>query len=259
MTGSTSLDKALKQLVSAQSTILLSTCINEDRERLRQRYAYLAFVFTAGQGMAVDWFANADECKWQGVTCNGGRISLLKLYNQGLSGSIPVDVGLLYDMTYFRVYTNGLGGSLPSSIGNWTGLTYINIGSNSLVGSLPFSIGKWTGLKSFYASDNQLVGALPSSIGTWKSLNNFYVSSNRFTGTVPTTISSWTAIQQAHFEFNSFHGTLPPVGNSFCPQKPSTFGEMYADCRPTAISPPEIICTCCSHCCDDSICYFQRS
>jgi hypothetical protein len=226
--GLTSLDKALKQLVSAQSKILLSTCVDEDRARLRQRYAYLAFVFTTGNGNEVSWFENADECKWEGLTCNGGRISQIDFYKKGLTGTIPVDVGLWYNLTLFRVTFDGLTGSLPSSIGKWTGLTYFNVANNALRGSLPSSNGEWTGL------------------------NKIYLQSNQFTGTVPKNVSSWTAIQSVFFHDNSFNGIMPQLGSTFCP-KNTSIGDMTSDCLPSANLPPEIICKCCSFCCTPGI------
>jgi hypothetical protein len=278
MSGSTSLEKALQQLVNAQSTILLSTCIIEDRDHLRQRYAYLALVFTAGQGMAVDWFADADECQWKGVGCSGAKISKIDLVNKGLTGTIPVDVGLWYDLTYFRVFFNALTGSLPSSIGRWTGLTHFNLGYNALRGSLPSSIGEWTGLTYFNVASNQLGGSLdssigkwndliyfnvrsnqmggplPSSIGAWTGLNEIYLRDNQFTGTVPKNVSSWTAIQTVYFNDNSFNGIMPQLGSTFCP-KNTSIGVFYSDCSPFANSPPEIICKCCSRCCAASFCF----
>jgi hypothetical protein len=229
MSGSTSSEKALQQLVNAQSTILLSTCIHEDREQLRQRYAYLALVLTAGKGNEVTWFANADECQWKGVGCTGAKISKIDLGEKGLTGTIPVDVGLWYDLTYFRVFFNSLRGSLPSSIGEWTGLTYLNLGYNALRGSLPSSIGEWTGLTYFNVENNQ------------------------FTGTVPKNVSSWTAIQNVYFQDNSFNGIMPQLGSTFCPKSTSK-GLFWSDCAPSANSPPEIICKCCSRCCADSTC-----
>jgi hypothetical protein len=278
ISGSTWLDKALLQLVNAQSTILLSTCIDEDRERLRQRYAYLAFVFTAGKALIVSWFDDANECQWHGVACNGAMISSINLNNQGLAGSIPADVGLWNSITIFRAYMNRLGGSLPSSIGNWADLTIFNVATNALGGSLPSSIGKWTsltyfvarnnqlsgtlpsfigkwtGLKAFSVLSNRLGGSLPTSIGAWTGLTEIYLRDNQFTGTVPMSVSNWTAIETAYFNSNSFNGIMPPVGKTFCPKNTSV-GVFYSDCSPYANSPPAIICKCCSRCCAFDFCF----
>jgi hypothetical protein len=254
MSGSESLDLALQQLVKAQSTILLSTCIDEDRGRLRQRYAYLAFVFTTGRGTATNWYANADECQWQGVTCSAGQISKIELMNQGLAGSIPADVGLWNSISVFRVFTNGLRGSLPSSIGRWTGLTNFFASNNQLNGALPSVIGKWTALKIFTVLGNQLGGSLPSTIGAWTGLTEIYLRGNQFTGAVPKSVSNWTALEMAYFNSNSFTGIMPPVGNTFCP-KNTSIGVFLADCAPFGNSPPAIICKCCSRCCASGFCF----
>jgi hypothetical protein len=161
MSGSTSSDKAVQQLVNAQSTILLSTCIDEDREQLRQHYAYLAFVFVAGKGNEVTWFANADECKWQGVECEGARISRIILPKKGLTGTIPVDVGLWYNLTVFHVFKNNLRGSLPSSIGAWTGLTQLSLWDNQFTGTVSTNVASWTAIQVAYFYFNSFNGTMP--------------------------------------------------------------------------------------------------
>jgi len=39
-------------------------------------------------------------CAWDGVTCDGGRVTRLDLSSNSLSGTIPSEVGLLTKMTW---------------------------------------------------------------------------------------------------------------------------------------------------------------
>jgi Leucine-rich repeat (LRR) protein len=209
LSGSTSSEKALQQLVSAQNTTLLNACLDDDRDRLRQRYAYLAFVFATGKENEKSWFDEANECQWQGVACVAARISTIDLFNQGLFGTISVDVGLWYDLKNFSVPRNALQGSLPLSVGNWTGLTNFEVNRNKLGGSLPSSIGKWTGLTSFNASINQLGGSLPSSIGAFTGLTLFNVAGNLLQGALPSSIGAWTNLTSFNVANNLLEGPLP--------------------------------------------------
>jgi hypothetical protein len=223
--------------------VQLSTCIAADTVRLRQRYAYLALVFSAGKGSAMDWFATTSECSWTGIACTvNNAVAVLLLNGKGLKGIIPADVGLWTGLLYFFVSDNQLGGSLPSSIGLWTGLIRFEAYGNQLGGSLPSSIGKWTGLTDFSVKNNSFAGSLPSSIGLWTSIIYFDVGMNKMTGTIPKEVMKWTSIQFAYFDINKFNGTMPSIGGNFCPNSGSE-GFLGADCLA-----PEIACDCCNLC-----------
>jgi Leucine-rich repeat (LRR) protein len=219
LSGTTPLDKALQHLVASNndSLVQLSTCLDADKSRLNQRFAYLAFAFSTGKGGA-DWFDVPNECQWKRVTCNGnGAVTHLNFHETDLIGTIPDDVGL------------------------WTSLTLFGADRNSLVGSLPSSIGFWTSLTQFDVSHNSLTGSLPSSIGLWTDLLEFFISNNKFTGTVPADVSSWQSMQRAYFFDNMFNGTMPAFGNGFCPNN-GKGDDLFADCK------SEIFCECCNIC-----------
>jgi hypothetical protein len=223
--GGAPLDRALKELNESNSRVgvQLLTCVEADKDRLRQRFAYYALIYSVG-GLTA-WFDNSDECAWNGIQCTSGRVTALNLGDNGLGGTIPADVALWTNLTSFTLRENG--------------------GVN---GVLPTSIGAWTNLQTFKVDKCQLGGSLPSTIGIWRNLTNFAVYSNRLTGTVPTELSKWTAITEAYFDDNSFNGTMPPIGSSFCPKNTSA-GVLWADCKPPDA---EIACACCSKCCDAS-------
>jgi hypothetical protein len=56
--GTTALDLALQQLVASNANpgVSLSTCTVDGQERLSQRFAYLAFAFSTGQGGLLTFF-----------------------------------------------------------------------------------------------------------------------------------------------------------------------------------------------------------
>jgi hypothetical protein len=144
-TGVTPLDKALKELNESNSRVgvQLSTCVEADKERLRQRFAYYALIYSAAGNPA--WFNNSNECAWNGIQCsNNSRFSSFALAESGFSGTIPADVGLWVDLTAFNVRENaGLNGTLPMSIGAWTNLQFFRVDKCTLEDHchLPLEIG----------------------------------------------------------------------------------------------------------------------
>jgi hypothetical protein len=165
LSGTTPLDRALQYLVSSNKSprVQLDTCIQADKDRLYQRFAYLALVFSAGKDLATDWYDDANECQWTGVSCTGKTITGLALNRQGLQGSIPDDVGLWTGLTTFDVGSNQLGGSLPSSIGSWTNVTYVDVHDNRLSGTIPNDVSQWKSITEASFSHNTFVGSMPRS------------------------------------------------------------------------------------------------
>jgi hypothetical protein len=206
-----------------QTGVQLSTCIALHKERLQQRFAYLALQHSTGAGSIASMSDDPPECSWEGVACsNIGRMTDIYLGDRTLKGSIPADVGL------------------------WTSLMVLELQNNELTRSLPSSIGAWTGMMSFDVSNNRLNGTLPTTIGTWSRLRKYAVNKNGFVNLarIP---NQWTALQEAYLQGSQFQ-TIDP-GVSFCPATLNT-GTMSADCTAQAPSPPEVFCPCCNICCD---------
>jgi hypothetical protein len=164
MKGGTLLENALQQLVISnnQPGVQLSACIVEDKERLRHRFAYLAFIFSMGKASEVTWYDNIDECSWQGVTCANQRISRLRFVAMSLRGSIPADVGFWsFRLLYFNIFGNMVTGVLPTSIGRWYNLENFEVGRNKLTGSVPAELSEWRNIQKVYFNENGFSGTMP--------------------------------------------------------------------------------------------------
>ena len=92
----------------------------------------------------------------------------LKLFYNGLTGSIPPEIGNLTNLTYLNLYDNQLTGEIPSEIGNLTNLSYLYLFSNQLTGEIPESICdlnvNWSNSDLFRIYENQLCPPYPSCI-----------------------------------------------------------------------------------------------
>jgi len=92
----------------------------------------------------------------------------LDLGSQGLTGSIPPEIGDLTNLRHLYLYNNQLTGSIPSEIGNLTNLTYLRLSSNQLTGEIPESICdlnlNWSSSSSFNITNNQLCPPYPTCV-----------------------------------------------------------------------------------------------
>ena len=92
----------------------------------------------------------------------------LHLGNNGLTGSIPPEIGSFINLNYLGLYLNQLTGSIPPEIGNLTNLTHLNLRYNQLNGEIPESLCdlniNWSSSWSFTIYNNQLCPPYPSCI-----------------------------------------------------------------------------------------------
>ena len=190
--------------------------------RIFQLYA-LAVVFYSTGGPSswtqkTGWLEADDECTWfsrsNRETCdsNGNYLSL-DLSVNGLTGSIPKDIGLLSTLVRLDIAGvdnfPGLIGPIPTEIGNLVSLETLNLESNSLTGQLPREISSLKNVKSLSVASNSISGLLPSTIGDLSSIEQIDLSSNSFTGVIPEEMGSLSLLARLSVQNNRFIGELP--------------------------------------------------
>ena len=80
----------------------------------------------------------------------------------------------------------GLSGSIPAEIGCLTNIYDLRLGTNLLIGAIPPEIGNLTNLNKLYLNDNQLTGEIPAEIGNLTNvINHLYLYTNQLTGEIP--------------------------------------------------------------------------
>jgi hypothetical protein len=226
LNGTTAEDLALQWLANNDTLALVPTS-DDNRARLRQRFALLTWGYKATtkaasagyEFMELKWDLTApNECDWfkdawDGFQCDNGQVT--KILGNRITGTLPPDLSLLTALQSFEVVNSAMVGTIPSSVGLWTNLTYFGI------------------------ADNSMQGTIPSSIGAWTAMNNVDISNNKFTGTIPTTVSAWTALRSGYFSCTNLTGVMPTFGGGFCP-KQGIGRSLVAYCK--------IVCECCSFC-----------
>lgn len=91
-------------------------------------------------GLALDGFAlPGTECSWHGVECSGDNLRRINLTNNGLSGTIPPELGNLTILYQLFLNSNQLTGSIPPELGNLVNLDYLYLAYNQLSGTIPLN------------------------------------------------------------------------------------------------------------------------
>ena len=128
---------------------------------------------------------------WNGVTCQGDRVTALWLPGRSLEGTLPTTVGNLGSMTGLNLQNNLLEGLLPSELGLLTGLQELALSENHFNSSLPTELVLLTGLQQLYLSNNFLEGPLPYELGLMTGLQVLSLYNNSFSGAVPSSFCSF--------------------------------------------------------------------
>ncbi|KAL8237304.1 hypothetical protein R6Q59_018385 [Mikania micrantha] len=153
--------------------------LNSDKTTL------LNFAASVPHGRKLNWRNRTSVCtSWAGVSCNGNRVTALRLPGIGLYGPIP-----------------------PNTLGNLDALSILSLHSNFLNGSLPSDLLSLASLSNVYLSKNQFSGEIPSSLSF--QLVTLDLSSNSFTGNIPTSIQNLTNLKYLNVSNNQLNGSIP--------------------------------------------------
>ncbi|XP_048326784.2 MDIS1-interacting receptor like kinase 2 [Ziziphus jujuba] len=182
-------------------------------------------------------------CKWYGITCNrAGNITQINLPSRGINGTlqnfdfssfpnllrldlnennvtgtIPINIGLMSNLQFLDLSTNSLHGSLPLSLANLTKVYELDISRNQIKGILdprlfPQSSQSKTGLlsiKNLLFQDNQLGGRIPEEIGNLKSLRLLALDGNYFNGPIPSSLCNLSDLSILRLPNNVLSGEIP--------------------------------------------------
>lgn len=168
------------------------------------------------------WLTTNTPCGWNGVTCDTGHITILSLFGNKLSGSIPPELGDLTNLTHlflgFELEGGGGGnqlrGDIPPELGNLTNLQGLYISNNQLSGSIPSALGNLTNLQSLDLSYNHLNGNIPSALGNLTNLNSLLLHTNQLSGGIPSSLGNLTNLYSLTLDENLLSGNIPSnLGN----------------------------------------------
>ena len=91
---------------------------------------------------STNWKSAAPLDEWYGVTADAsGRVTELRLGENGLIGSIPTALGRLGALEWLDLNSNELRGSIPSALSSLGNLFFLSLYRNDLDGAVPAWLG----------------------------------------------------------------------------------------------------------------------
>lgn len=134
----------------------------------------------------------------------------LQLFENELSGEVPVELGEFKKLVNLSLYRNKLSGSLPRELGSWADFDFIDVSENYLTGPIPPDMCKKGTMKALLMLQNNFTGEIPASYGNCSTLRRFRVSKNSLSGTVPSGIWGLPAVNIIDIDSNQLEGSITP-------------------------------------------------
>uniref|UniRef100_A0A0D9XVJ9 non-specific serine/threonine protein kinase n=1 Tax=Leersia perrieri TaxID=77586 RepID=A0A0D9XVJ9_9ORYZ len=137
-----------------------------------------------------------------------GNVQFLNLQENSLSGSIPLNTGMLKNVEFIYIQSNKFS-VLELDPSNLTKLEHLALGDNQIASTIPPSLFHLDRLVLLDLSKNFFSGPLPVDIGNIKQINYMDISMNRFVGSLPDSIGQLQMLAYLNLSVNEFHDSLP--------------------------------------------------
>ena len=182
----------------------------------------------------TSWKTSAPLGDWHGVTTDAsGRVTELRLGDNGLTGPIPTALGSLGALQWLDLSSNELNGSIPRALENLGSLFVLNLSWNELSGSVPGWLGNMSSLLALYLLGNDLTGGVPEELGnlnlwglglSWNDLSVgpipawlrnhtnlrwLYLSGSDVTGGIPVWLGDLVNLESLYLNRNHLTGPIP--------------------------------------------------
>ena len=164
----------------------------------------------------TNWKSDKPLNEWYGIeTDSTGRVESIEFHTQnGLTGSIPPEIGDLVHLKKISLEGNDLTGSIPSEIESLIHLEILNIRFNELTGPIPPGIVNLVNLKEIDLAVNDISGPIPPEIGNLINLTRIDFFANDLTGPISSEIGNLVNLKSIAFSGNQLSGSIPPeIGN----------------------------------------------
>ena len=157
-----------------------------------------------------NWLTDAPLGEWYGVdTDASGRVVQLDLYENELSGTIPMELGRLAKLERLFLTSNTLSGAIPPELGRVTNLEMLDLSWNELSGPIPPELGNLPSLWRLALYENDLSGPIPSELGGLTSLRQLWLRDNDLAGPIPVELGDLANLQSLHLGANDLSAAIP--------------------------------------------------
>ena len=162
------------------------------------------------------WLSDEPLSSWFGVILSDGRVRMLALHYNQLTGSIPAELGNLSSLDHLVLGDNQLTGPIPAELGNLANLRRLQLRNNQLTGSIPAELEDLASLTLLDLSNNQLTGSIPTELGNLANLESLDLFQNQLTGAIPPELGNLVNLERLNlsangrwvFESGSYEGGL---------------------------------------------------
>lgn len=157
-----------------------------------------------------NWLSRRPLRSWQGVATDGaGRVTGLRLGDNGLVGPIPPELGWLTELTDLYLPDNNLKGAIPPELGRLRALERLHLDDNSLTGAIPPELGRLRALEHLRLGGNSLTGAIPQELGDLAALIDLWLAGNALTGSIPPELGNLSKLESLLLYQNALTGSIP--------------------------------------------------
>jgi Leucine-rich repeat (LRR) protein len=95
-------------------------------------------------------------------------LTYIDLQSNGLTGTIPTELGLLTGLMNLELPFNELTGTIPTELGLLTALTFLDLEVNALTGIIPSELGMLIPSTCIWLRSNDLSGNIPEELDDLK-------------------------------------------------------------------------------------------
>ncbi|XP_044954563.1 receptor kinase-like protein Xa21 [Hordeum vulgare subsp. vulgare] len=140
------------------------------------------------------------------------RMNGLTLQSNYISGTIPLEIGNLSEISLLYLDNNLFTGPIPSTLGQLSNLFILDLSWNKFSGEIPPSMGNLNQLTEFYLQENELTGSIPTSLAGCKKLVALNLSSNGLNGSIngPMFSKLYQLSWLLDISHNQFRDSIPP-------------------------------------------------
>ena len=173
-----------------------------------------------------NWTSTEPLSTWFGVATDGdGRVTGLALGTNGLTGTIPGQLGNLSELRTLDLHDNSLTGPIPAELGDLSELRTLDFGENyrdgqdlpGLSGPIPAALGRLSNLLSLDLGGNSLSGVIPTELGGLSHLQGLFLASNELTGEIPDSLQNLSNLRVLSLSANRLTGSIPSWLGSLSP------------------------------------------
>ena len=157
----------------------------------------------------TNWLTDKHVSTWHGVITFDGRVSVVSLSENNLTGEIPSELGSLSHLRRLYLQRNGISGPIPHELGSLTRNEALYLHRNALSGEIPAELGNLSNLRWLALNANQLSGTIPAQLGDLSELRWLNFDENELSGEMPAELGNLSNLKILWIWKNALSGEIP--------------------------------------------------